>query len=210
MDDHPLVRKGLAAMINQETDLHVCADAEDFRQALAAVKEHAPDLAVVDLTLKDIGGLELVKHLESSNPDLPVLVLSMHDETLYAERALRAGAKGYIMKQEGTDKLVTAIRTILRGEIYVSEKMSSKMLGQYVGRRPRASGILMETLSHRELEVFELIGRGQGTRQIAERLCISIKTVESHREHIKVKLKLKNANELIQHATQWIVNERAD
>ncbi len=210
VDDHPVVRKGLTAMINQEEDLRVCAETEDFHQALAAIKEHVPDLAVVDLTLSGIGGLELVKHLESSNPDLPVLVLSMHDETLYAERVLRAGAKGYIMKQEGTDKLVTAIRRILHGEIYVSEKMSSKMLGQLVGRGPRTSGSHLETLSDRELEVFELIGRGQGTRQIAERLCLSFKTVESHREHIKEKLELSNANELVQHATQWVVTENAD
>ena len=210
VDDHPVVRKGLTAMINQEEDLRVCAETEDFHQALAAIKEHVPDLAVVDLTLSGIGGLALVKHLESSNPDLPVLVLSMHDETLYAERVLRAGAKGYIMKQEGTDKLVTAIRRILHGEIYVSEKMSSKMLGQLVGRGPRTSGSHLETLSDRELEVFELIGRGQGTRQIAERLCLSFKTVESHREHIKEKLELSNANELVQHATQWVVTENAD
>ena len=154
-----------------------------------------------------------VKDLNSSKSPIPIyrrLSYSMHEETLYADRVLRAGAKGYIMKQEGTEKLVSAIRTVLRGEIYVSEKIASRMLGQYVGGKRDASGSPLEILSDRELEVFELLGRSLSTRQIAERLCVSIKTIESHREHIKEKLKIKTANEFVQHATQWAMREGAD
>jgi len=210
VDDHPIVRRGLVELLNQEPDLKVCAEAEDARQALTAVKQHTPDLAVVDLTLKDIGGLELIKQLKHTHPELPVLVLSMHDETLYAERALRAGARGYSMKQEGPDKLAGAIRTVLRGEVFVSERMSSRLLGKLVGGRADVADSPLQRLSDRELEVFELLGRGLGTRQIAERLCVSVKTIESHREHIKDKLNLTNATELVQHATQWVMHEGSD
>jgi len=210
VDDHPIVRRGLVEMIEQEEDLNVIGEAEDAHSALQALKKLELDVAIVDLTLKDIGGLELIKQIQVLQPELPMLVLSMHDETLYAERALRAGAKGYIMKQEGTDKLITAIRTVLRGEIYVSEKMASRMLGKLVGGKARTDGSPLDRLSDREIEVFELLGRGLGTRQIAERLSVSIKTIESHREHIKEKLHLKNANELVQHATQWVMREGAD
>lgn len=210
VDDHPIVRRGLVQMIQQEPDLIVCAEAEGANVAFTAIKQHLPDVAIVDLTLKDIGGLELIKQLQNTFPDLPVLVLSMHDETLYAERALRAGAKGYIMKQEGADKLITAIRTVLGGDIFLSDKMASRLLGRLVGGRGGDTGSTLDRLSDRELEVFELIGRGLGTRNIAERLCVSIKTIESHREHIKQKLQLKNATELVQHATQWVMKEGAD
>jgi len=174
---------------------------------LEAIKQHPLDVAIIDLTLEGIGGLELVKQVRITNPELHLLVLSMHDESLYAERVLRAGARGYIMKQEGTDRLITAIRTILRGEIYVSERMASRMLGSIVGGRSSDSRMPLDRLSDRELEVFELLGKGMGTRQVAERLCVSIKTIESHREHIKLKLQLKNASELIQHATQWVLSD---
>lgn len=207
VDDHPIVRRGLIELINQEDDLNVLYEAEDYHQALAVMKDNAPDLAIVDLTLNGIGGLELVKQLKLSHPELPVLVLSMHDETLYAERTLRAGSRGYIMKQEGADRLVTAIRTVMRGEVYVSEKMASRLLGKMVGGASPAASSPLERLSDRELEVFELLGNGMGTRQIAEKLCVSIKTIESHREHIKEKLNLKNATELVQHATQWAMRE---
>ncbi len=207
VDDHPIVRRGLIGMINQEPDLKVIAEAENFHQALDAIKADVPDLAVVDLTLEGISGLELIKQLKVMWPQLPVLVLSMHDEMLYAERVLRAGAKGYIMKQEGTERLILAIRTIMRGEIYVSERMASRMLGKFVGGKREGGSSPLDRLSDRELEVFELLGKGMGTRQVAEKLCVSIKTVESHREHIKLKLGLKSANELIQHATQWVMNE---
>ena len=207
VDDHPVVRRGLAAMINQEPDLEVVAEAADFHQGLDAIRDQQPDLAIIDLTLEGIGGLELVKQVKSINPEMLMLVLSMHDETLYAERVLRAGARGYIMKQEGTDKLISAIRAIVRGDVYVSERMASRMLGKFVDGRRDGGSSPLERLSDRELEVFEMLGRGQSTREIADRLCVSIKTIESHREHIKAKLRLKNANELVQHATQWVVSE---
>lgn len=208
VDDHPIVRHGLVQLINQEPDLDVVAEAENARSAMTAVKEHQPDLVVVDLTLKDIGGMELIKQLRSNYEELPILVLSMHDENLYAERVLRAGAGGYVMKETASEKLVEAIRTVLRGEIYLSEKMASRVLGRMVGHRAATlDRSPIETLSDRELEVFEWIGRGLGTRQIAERLCVSVKTVESHREHIKEKLKLGSAPELVQHATRWVMQE---
>lgn len=209
VDDHPVVRRGLVAMINQEEDMEVMFEAEDYYQGLDNIRNEEIDLAIIDLTLKDIGGLELVKQVKAINENLPMLVLSMHDETLYAERVLRAGARGYIMKQEGTDKLIDAIRAVMRGDVYVSEQMSSRMLGKFVGGKRDTGSSPLERLSDRELEVFELIGRGFATREVAERLCVSIKTIESHREHIKEKLHLKNANELVQHATQWVMTEGA-
>lgn len=207
VDDHPVVRRGLVGMINAEPDLNVCCEAEDYYEGLDGIRNEKPDLAIIDLTLKDIGGLELVKQIRAINDELPMLVLSMHDESLYAERVLRAGARGYIMKQEGTDKLIDAIRAVMRGDIYVSEKMAARMLGKFVNGKREAGSSPLERLSDRELEVFELIGRGFSTREVAERLCVSIKTIESHREHIKEKLHLKNANELVQHATQWVMSE---
>jgi DNA-binding NarL/FixJ family response regulator len=207
VDDHPIVRKGLVGMINQESDMKVCAEAEDYHQGLDAIRQHKPDVAIVDLTLGGLSGLELIKQAHALEPQVQMLVLSMHDEMLYAERVLRAGARGYIMKQEGTDRLTAAIRTIMRGEIYVSERMAARMLGKFVGGKREGGSSPLDRLSDRELEVFELLGRGLGTRQVAEKLCVSIKTIESHREHIKLKLQLKNANELIQHATQWVMME---
>lgn len=206
IDDHPVVRRGLVSMISQEPDMEVCAEAEDFHEGLDAIKSNQPDLAIIDLSLKDIGGLELVKQVKVLDEDLPMLVLSMYDETLYCERVLRAGARGYIMKQEGTEKLIVAIRTVMSGEIYVSDRMASRMLGKFIGGKGGAGSSPLDRLSDRELEVFELLGRGLSTREVAERLCVSIKTVESHREHIKEKLKLRNANELVQHATQWVMS----
>ncbi|MEX2213510.1 MAG: response regulator transcription factor [Phycisphaeraceae bacterium] len=207
VDDHPIVRRGLAAMINHESDMEVCAEAEDFHRGLDAIRHHQPDLAIIDLTLENLGGLELVKQVKAIDPEMLMLVLSMHDESLYAERVLRAGARGYIMKQEGTDKLIVAIRVVMRGDVYVSERMASRMLGKLVDGRRDGRSSPLERLSDRELEVFELLGRGLGTREVADRLCVSIKTIESHREHIKEKLKLKNASELVQHATQWVMSE---
>ena len=207
VDDHPVVRKGLVAMIEAERGFKVAAEAGDAREAMAAITDHKPDLCIVDLTLKDIGGLELIKQIKASHPTLPVLVLSMHDEKIYAERALKAGASGYIMKQELTERLITAIRTVLRGEIYLSEKMASRILGKMVGGRRDDDATPMDRLSDRELEVFELLGRGLNTREIAKRLCLSVKTVETHREHIKEKLQIRDATKLIQQATHWVINE---
>src|SRR5687767_1435138 len=203
VDDHPIVRQGLAEMVNQEPDLAVSGTAEDVHRALEVVERHKPDLVIVDVSLKGSNGIELLKNIKIRFPRMLVLVLSMHDESLYAVRALRAGAAGYIMKQEATDRVLGAIRRVLTGEIYLSEKMERKMMHQLVGGRSARTGSPIEDLSDRELEVFGLIGQGHGTRQIAEELHLSIKTIESHRAHIKEKLNLRTATELVQHAIQW-------
>jgi len=204
VDDHPIVRQGLAELVNHENDLAVCGQAEDAHQAMKAIKELRPDIAVVDISLKETSGMELIKDINAQYPNLSVLALSMHDESLYAERALRAGAKGYVMKAEATEKVITAIRKILNGEIYVSDKMAEKMVRKLVGGRSEISTSPVERLSDRELEVFHLIGKGYGTRQISERLHLSIKTIETYRAHIKEKLNLADAAELLQYAIQWV------
>ncbi len=204
VDDHPIVRQGLAELINHEQDLEVCGHAEDAPEALGIIKESEPNMVIVDISLKETSGMDLIKDIKAQYPKLPVLALSMHDESLYAERALRAGAKGYVMKAEATEKVITAIRKILDGQIYVSDRMSAKMVRKLVEGGPDAGESAIECLSDRELEVFHLIGQGYGTRQIAERLYLSIKTIETYREHIKEKLNLADANELLQYAIQWI------
>ncbi len=209
VDDHPIVRQGLAELVNHEDDLLVCGQAEDAHQAMKAVKELKPDMVIVDISLKETSGMELIKDINVHYPNLPVLALSMHDESLYAERALRAGAKGYIMKAEATERVIMAIRKILSGEIYVSDKMASKMMWKLVGSNIEINASPVERLSDRELEVFQLIGKGIGTRQISERLYLSIKTIETYRAHIKEKLNLADAAELLQYAIQW-VNSRND
>ena len=209
VDDHPIVRQGLAEMVNHEEDLMVCGQAEDAHKAMTAVKESKPDMAIVDISLKETSGMELIKDLKAQYPSLPVLALSMHDESLYAERALRAGARGYIMKAEATEKVITAVRKILSGEIYISDKMASKMMRKLVGDSTEINVSPVERLSDRELEVFQLIGKGFGTRQISERLFLSIKTIETYRAHLKEKLNLEDAAELLQYAIQW-VNSRND
>ncbi len=202
VDDHPILREGLAQLIDQQKDLSICGQFEDASKAFEAINTLKPDLALVDISLKGSSGIELLKNIKANYPKLLVLVLSMHDESLYAERVLRAGAAGYIMKQEATERVLEALRKVLTGEIYLSEKMSTKLMHQLVGGRTPATGSLMERLSDRELEVFGLIGQGRGTRQIAEQLHLSVKTIESHRAHIKEKLNLKNATELVHRAIQ--------
>ncbi|MGO4882387.1 MAG: response regulator transcription factor [Bryobacteraceae bacterium] len=207
VDDHPIVRQGLSQLINRESDLMVCGEAEDARTALDTIGPAQPDILIVDVSLDGPDGIELLKTLRARDSKLPVLVLSMHDESLYAERALRAGANGYIMKQEATDRVLTAIRQILNGEVYVSDRMARKMVHQFIGRPSEARRSTIEELTDRELEVFRLIGQGHGTRQIAEELHLSVKTVESYYAHIKEKLSLKNARELVQHAVQWVTSQ---
>ena len=202
VDDHPLVRQALSQLINQSGDMAVCGEAEGAPEALRSIAALKPDVAVVDLTLKEGSGLDLVKDLKLRHPDLPVLVLSMHDESTYAERLLRSGARGYVMKDQASDRVVAALRCVLGGEVYLSEKMSARMLHKLVGGAA-ASLSPVDLLSDRELQVFELIGQGTGTRNIAEKLHLSVKTVETYREHIKLKLKLDNATDLLQHAIQW-------
>jgi len=207
VDDHPIVREGLTTIINEQTDLVVCGEAEDAQTALEAVGTLRPDLMIVDVSLKGINGIELVKLIQRRYEKIPILVLSMHDESLYVERVLRAGARGYIMKQEGTEKVVTAIHRILGGDIYVSEAMGKKLLRTFQEGRPEISGPSVERLSDRELEVFRLIGQGYGTRQIADTLHVSVKTVNTYRQHIKEKLKFETGSELLRHAIQWVQSE---
>jgi DNA-binding NarL/FixJ family response regulator len=202
VDDHPIVRQGLALLINREPDLTVCGDAEEGNSALPKIESLKPHVVIVDISLNGPDGLDLLKELQTRDPNLPVLILSMLDELLYAERALRAGASGYIMKQEATEQVLVAIRRILGGEIYVSDRMANKMLHRFVGGSPPSAHSPIANLTDRELEVFRLIGDGHGTRQIAEALHISVKTVESYQAHIKEKLALKNGRELVQRAIQ--------
>jgi DNA-binding NarL/FixJ family response regulator len=204
IDDHPILRKGLAQLINQEADLMVCGEAEEAPKAFEAVGTLNPDVAVVDISLKGGNGLELIKNIKARYPDLPLLVLSMHDETLYAERALRAGSLGYIMKEEAIEKVIAAIRQVIGGDIFLSDRMKGRLLNQLVGGRIKQGTSSIDSLSDRELEVFRLIGEGRGTRQIAEELRLSVRTVEAYREYIKDKLNLKNGTELVQHAFQYV------
>ena len=209
VDDHPIVRQGLRGFINREADLEVCGEADDAPAALAAIRKLQPDIAIVDISLKETSGLELIKDIKTQYPDIVVLVLSMHDESLYAERVLRAGARGYITKQQATDHIIMAIRTVLAGEVYLSDRMKQRIMGKLVGERRDVGAKAMDRLSDRELEVFELIGRGHSTRQIAEKLYLSVKTIETYRQHIKEKLHLADAAELLQHAIQWVISSGA-
>jgi DNA-binding NarL/FixJ family response regulator len=209
IDDHPIVREGLTQLINREPDLAVCGTAEDIYEALKAMQTLKPDIALADISLKGADGIELIKNLKIRMPALPVLVLSIHDESIYAPRALRAGARGFIMKQEATENVLLALRRVLSGEIYLSKRMANKMLQQFVGAPGTAQKFSIDRLSDRELEVFRLIGQGHGTRRIAEELRLSVKTVESYREHIKEKMTLSDASELVQHAIQWLQREKS-
>jgi DNA-binding NarL/FixJ family response regulator len=204
VDDHPIVRQGIRLLVDQEPDMAVCGEADCATEAMKAIENTGPDVAIVDLSLKDSSGLDLIKDIRIRYPDLVVLVLSMRDEFFYAERVLRAGARGYITKEEGTEKVIDGIRKVLAGEICLAEKLAAKMISRMVEGPRVAAGPSVQNLSDRELEVFELLGRGLTTREIAEKLHLSIKTIESHREHIKDKLKLANANELLKQAIQWV------
>jgi DNA-binding NarL/FixJ family response regulator len=203
VEDHPIMRSGLVQLISQEKEFVVCGQFEEAGSAFGAIEKLKPDAAIIDLSLKASSGLELIKSIKAAYPKLIMLVLSMYDEAIYAERVLRAGAAGYVMKQEATEKVLVALRKVLGGGIYLSEKMSSKFMHQLVGGGKAANGgSLIERLSDRELEVFGLIGEGRGTRQIADQLHLSVKTVESHRAHIKEKLNLRSATELVHRAIQ--------
>src|SRR5580698_7330932 len=208
VDDHPIVRQGLALLINQEADLLVCGEAEEAMGAMHVLASSKPDILIVDISLSGPDGLDLLKNIRNLYPTLPVLILSMHDESIYAERALRAGANGYIMKQEATEKVLVAVRRILNGEIYVSDRIANRLLKHYITGSGALRNSTIADLSDRELEVFRLIGEGHGTRQIAEELHVSVKTVESYQAHIKEKLSLRSARELMQHAIQWNMNEK--
>ena len=204
VDDHPMMRTGLAQLIDSEGDLKVSAEADNAGQAITAVAKHKFDLALVDISLPDKNGLELIKDLRTLNPELPILVVSMHDEMIYAERVLRAGARGYIMKQEGGQKFLPAIRRVLAGQIFVSEKMSARVLESLSGNVTESTASPVRRLSDREFEVFQLISQGLSTSDIATRLHLSVKTVEVHRANIKQKLNLTTATELVRYAVRWL------
>ena len=208
VEDHPVLRHGLAMLIDDEPDLAVCGGAESIREATALIRKLKPDVVLVDITLSDGSGLDLIKSAHESDPDLPLLALSMHDEAVYAERALRAGARGYVMKKEAMDKVMTAIRRVLDGEIYVSEKMADRMVRKLVHAEQPEEKTGLEALSDREFEVFRFIAQGVGPTEIARRLDVSVKTIETHREHIKEKLGLKTGAELIRFSLRWAMNPK--
>lgn len=206
VDDHPLVREGLAARISAQPDLQVCCEARDPAEALALIRNGQPDLVILDLAFRSGSGLELIKMLTTDGAKTRILVVSAYDEELFAERALRAGAHGYLNKQELQGSVLEAIRTVLRGEVYVSAAIAQRLASQAIssGRAPRG----LEGLTDREMQVFELIGRGAGTRSIAEALNLSVHTIESHRENIRMKLNLRNGAELMRQAVMWTLESR--
>jgi DNA-binding NarL/FixJ family response regulator len=209
VDDHPMTREGLAANINRQADLAVCGEAGDPAAALASLSRLKPDLMVTDITMPGRSGIEFLKDAHALMPELPILVLSMHDEMLYAERSLRAGARGYLMKDAGSAKVLEVIRLILGGHSYVSPQMSARLVDALTGRRPRGSASPIEKLSDREFEVFRLLGSGKSTKEVAQALHLSPKTVDVHRAHIKEKLQLKDAASLLHHAVRWVETQAA-
>jgi DNA-binding NarL/FixJ family response regulator len=203
VEDHPLVREWLAALINQQSDLMVCGEAGSASEGLQRIPVAKPQVAVVDISMEGGSGIELIKNIKAICPEVMVTVLSVHDELIYGERALRAGARGYTMKREATTNVLQAIRSVLKGELYVSQKVAAAMAEKYVGGKPAATGTPAELLSDRELEVFELLGRGCTTRQIVEEMHISFRTVQAFCARIKEKLKLSNATEMLREAMRW-------
>jgi DNA-binding NarL/FixJ family response regulator len=208
VDDHPITRYGLTQLVNHEADLQVCGEAETAPLALAAIKSAGPDLVLADITMPGKSGLEFIKDMQAQYPSVPVLVMSMHDETVYAERVLRAGGRGYIMKNEGGEKLLEAIRQVLQGRVHVSPSISAALLDGLTRHHADARGATPSVLSDREFEVFQLLGQGLSGRQIGQRLNLSVKTVETHRQHIKQKLKLRTGPELIQQAVRWAASQQ--
>lgn len=204
VDDHPIIREGISKIINQQPDLEVRSEASSAREAMTKLREVIPDLAIIDVSLKDSTGIELIEEIKSTFSDFPILVLSMHSESLYAERALRAGARGYIMKHEPAEKVIKAIRQVLGGKIYLSREMSEKILDRLSGVKHSGADSLINSLSNRELEVFKLIGKGLKPHEIAEKLFLSVKTIETYYSRLKLKLNLKDASELRQAAIHWL------
>ncbi len=209
VDDHPLVREGLVNLISQQADLQICGEAGNEPQALELIRTVQPDVAIVDISLESGSGIELIKSIKALFPAVTVLVLSMHDESLYAERALRAGARGYVMKREAAKKVIEAIRCVLAGQLYVSDKIAALMAEKFIEGRTAATASPIEQLSDRELEVFQLLGLGHTTRQIADHLHIGFKTVQAYCARIKEKLKLANATELLREAIRWHESQQA-
>lgn len=207
VDDHPVVRRGIVGTLNAEKDFEVCAEAGNSDQAIEAVREHRPHIALVDLALGEDSGLELIKVIKSLHEHIAILVVSIHDESLYAERVLKAGALGYINKQEALDHIVAAVRRVLSGKVYLSPEMADRMLHQMAAGVKPGEQSPLQRLSDRELEVYRMLGEGKGTRDIAEALSLSMKTIETYREHIKDKLNLADSNEMICHAARWVAEQ---
>lgn len=210
VDDHPFMRAGLAQLIDRQPDMVVCCEAGNPAEGLQQAQASRPDLVLSDITMPGRSGAEFIKDLHALQPDLPVLVISMHDESIYAERMLRAGARGYIMKEAGGEALLAAVRQVLRGEVYVSAKLSARILENLTGSRPRGSSSPIAKLSDREFEVFQLIGQGRSTGDIAAELHLSSKTVDVHRANIKAKLGLKDSTALVRHAVRWVESQGAE
>lgn len=208
VDDHPIVARGFQLLLQLSADLFYCGEADDAPAALTKIWKARPDLVVLDLVLKNGSGLDLLKQLRTIHPRLKILVFSMHEEAFYAERVFHAGAQGYVSKHEGTEKLVDAIRELVKDRLYLSAGLASKILGKMSGRSP-VRALAVESLSNREMEILEMIGAGVTTRSAATRLGLSIKTIESHREHIKTKLNLANGSELATYAFNWVHSRRA-
>lgn len=209
VDDHPVFRHGIAALINAEPDLMVCGDAASSPAALEAMRNLYPDVALLDISLPGTNGIELIKLMKAEQPKLPLLMLSMHDESLYALRALRAGALGYVMKAEALTNVLDALRKVLKGEVYVSPRLSERLIFQAIQSVDGGTGSPVDKLSDRELEVLELMGRGFGTKQIAGELHLSVKTIETHRAHIKEKLGFRDAGEMVRFAIDWVAQEKS-
>jgi DNA-binding NarL/FixJ family response regulator len=207
VDDHPVVRYGLTQLIQDEPDLEVCGQAADAEKALEMVRTLKPDLSLIDISLKGTSGMELIKAIKTQDKWGKMLVHSMHDESLFAERAIHAGALGYIHKQEAPDKIIEAIRQVLRGQVYLSARMTERMMQRVMGGKGKVEESPILTLSDRELEVFEQIGKGLSTREIADKLHLSVKTVETYRDHIKAKLALDNSTELMRQAMLWTFDQ---
>ncbi len=203
IDDHPILRQGLVQLINEQPDFEVVGETDETKKAISIVQQAKPDAVVLDVSLKGSSGIEAAKDIKTVFPHVKILMLSMHDENIYASRALKAGASGYIMKQEPPEKVLTALRKVLNGEVSVSERYGAKLLSNFAHGRGDAATSPVDLLSDRELEVFSLIGNGHGTREIAQRLSLSVKTIESHRAHIKEKMNLESATELVHYAIQW-------
>lgn len=208
VDDQPIVRRGLAALFSRQPDFELCGEAGTFTEGLQACRQYRPKVVILEIVMREGSGLELIRELTAADDDVAVLVCSMHDETLYAERALRAGAKGFISKFEPAEKIVDAARRILGGRVYLSDQMTDRMLCRSVGSPADADKNPIESLSDRELEVFVQVGHGVTTRQIAENLHLSPKTIETYRENIKAKLNLRNGMELTQHAVKWVLEQK--
>lgn len=208
VDDHPIFRHGLMQLISQEDDLMICGEAEDYHGAMKAVNTLSPDMIIVDITLKDMSGIGLIKEIHKYNKGIPMLVISMHDESLYAERAFRAGARGYVMKQEASESVVQAIRQVLTGGIYASKKVTENILTRFIEGPREPTESPLQALTDREIEVFQLIGKGLSISEIGNKLHLSVKTIGTYRERIKEKLNLKNATELLRYALNWVEKER--